>query len=44
MEDRLTVGEEFSARRLEEKNIKDYDRSAVRKDDSELKSSRDERR
>ena len=45
MEDSLTEGEKFKAKRLggKKKIINNYDRTAVRKEDRELQSSRNER-
>lgn len=44
MEGSLTEGEKFKAKRLGEKKIiKNYERTAVRKDDRELQSLRNER-
>lgn len=44
MEDSLTEGEKFKAKRLggKKKNHQNYDRTAVRKEDRELQSSRNE--
>lgn len=44
MEDGLTEGEKFTAKRLRGKKSSRTDRSAVRKGNSKLQSSGDERR